>query len=120
MVESLDEIREEFRNMSFDGGETASSLLGNKKLYVADYSSLANIPLVSGSVLYAPQVLLAKTIGGHLNFLAILLSSPHAPHTPILVTKDTPDLHRLFAWMHVRSCSNHLNSFCVFSINIFR
>lgn len=32
MVESLDEIREEFRNMSFDGGETASSLLGNKKL----------------------------------------------------------------------------------------
>lgn len=111
MVESLDEIREEFRNMSFDGGETASSLLGNKKLYVADYSSLANIPLVSGSVLYAPQVLLAKTIGGHLNFLAILLSSPHAPHTPILVTKDTPDLHRLFAWMHVSLADAQVHEF---------
>lgn len=30
------------------------------RLYVADYSSLANIPLVSGSVLYAPQVLKDK------------------------------------------------------------
>ena len=74
------------------------SLIVQKRLFLADYSSLATLPLVPGRVFYAPQVnhndtiftslflvfnlflkvILAKTSTGDLELLAILLSSPHS------------------------------------------
>jgi len=120
MVRSLDEIRDEFKNLTNLWGETVRSLLGENRLFVADYSSLETISLVPGNVLYAPQVLFEKTPDGYLNALAILLSSPKAPHTtPRLVNlvKDRPDqtrpdhFQRLFAWMHVSLADAQIHAF---------
>ena len=87
-----------FPNLTREGGELR--FLGVKRtllyrLLMADYSSLASIPLVPGRVFYAPQVgqktvfislfslslciwqvLLARNSAGNLDILAILLSSP--------------------------------------------
>merc|ERR1712037_1061130 len=43
--------------------------------------------------------------------LAIHLSSPHANHAPYLITKDTPELHKLFAWMHVAQADAQVHEF---------
>jgi len=112
LVRSLDEVKDEFRNMSFDG-QPVGRLLNARRLFMADYKSLANIPLdqENRGLFYAPQVLLVKTIGGNLEFLAIHLSSPHADHAPYLVTKDTPELYKLFAWMHVAQADAQVHEF---------
>jgi len=116
MVRSLDEIRDEFKNLTNLWGETVRSLLGANRLFVADYSSLETISLVPGNVLYAPQVLFEKTRDGDLNALAILLSSPKAQHSPRLVnlvkvSQDIPDFRRIFAWMHVSLADAQIHEF---------
>jgi len=112
LVRSLNEVKEEFRNMSFDG-QHVDDLLDAGRLFMADYKSLAKIPLdkENGGLFYAPQVLLVKTIGGNLEFLAIHLSSPHATHAPYLVTKETEELRKLFAWMHVMQADAQVHEF---------
>jgi len=112
LVRSLDEIREELRNLNF-GGQTLGQLLQDKRLVVADYSALTTIPLVQGRVFYAPQVLLVINLDGSLGFLAIHLYSPHAPPTQNnqIVTKDTPTLRKLFAWMHVALADAQIHEF---------
>ena len=68
-----------------------------KRLLMADYSSLASLPIIPGRPFYAPQVvqykgfsyqnilqvLLARTSAGNLELLAILLSLPKSPGTEI-------------------------------------
>jgi len=112
LVRSLDELKVEFRDMSFDG-QPVGSLLEAGRLFMADYKSLAKIPLdrENRGLFYAPQVLLNKTIDGNLEFLAIHLSSPHANHAPYLVTKNTTALHKLFAWMHVSQADAQVHEF---------
>ena len=87
--------------MPGQSAETKSSEICQKRLFMADYSSLATLPLVPGRVFYAPQVLmkdkrapqeqlqtlsllevlLARSSGGKngdLELLAILLKSPYS------------------------------------------
>lgn len=113
LVRSLSEIKEDFRNLSFgvDGeAENVSSLLESKRLFMADYSSLRTLPLVPGSVFYAPQVLFARTSGGNLDLLAIHLSSPHHS-TSHLVLEDSPEGRKLFAKMHVSLADAQVHEF---------
>ena len=42
--------------MPGQSAETKSSEICQKRLFMADYSSLARLPLVPGRVFYAPQV----------------------------------------------------------------
>lgn len=110
-VRDLGEIRVQLREKL---GHTLGDLLQDKKLFVADYSALAKIPLVEGRVFYAPQVLLVKNSGGaDLDFLAIHLYHPEAPESQNnqVVTPNTPRWRKIFAWMHVALADAQIHEF---------
>ena len=54
--------------------KNVSTLLENKKLFIADYSILDSVPLHGNFVFYSPQVLFRVSDEGDLDLVAILLS----------------------------------------------
>ena len=65
LVRALEEIRTELRGLTLqleDGLVTVRELVQDNKLFVADYSVLASLPLREGAVFYSPQVA-GKRIG---------------------------------------------------------
>jgi len=122
LVRDLGEIREELKERRLSvNGQTLNDLVRDKRLFVADYSALATITSVEGRVCYAPQVLLMKNPPGlqedsgdaDLNLVAIHLYHPEAPASQnnLIVTLDTPNLNRLFAWMHVALADAQIHEF---------
>merc|ERR1719319_622055 len=101
-VRHLAELRPALRGLWSSG---AAALLAQRRLYLADYSALEALRPRPGSVLYAPQVLLAASLTGELELLAILLHTRLpgvASHLLISPSAARPDVALPGRWLYAK------------------